>query len=422
MKVFSFNKALWLVSVMVLGFQSFAYAQEESRLDAYNKLRKVIGTVEKYYVDELTLNEIVDKAIDGMLSNLDAHSAYLDEKKYNDLKIQTDGQFGGIGITIALKENALTIVAPIEGTPGDKAGLKSGDIILKINDESTLNMSIDDAVNRMRGEPKTKVQLTIVRKNETKPLVFDIVRDNIKVESVYSKAIENTDYVLLRVTSFDKNVTQRVSEELKKYKKIDGIVLDLRNNPGGLLNQAVGISDLFIKNGIIVSQKGRIKDENIVYRATNNTPYATIPLVVLINNGSASASEIVAGAIQDNKRGVLVGEGTFGKGSVQVILPTEKKEALRLTIARYYLPSGRTIQAVGVTPDIEVAPGAVPDENSGFSIKEADLQKHLQGELAKVDKKEKKQNNSKNTITQKQVLEDIQLKSAIDVLKVFKVL
>ena len=407
---------------MVLGFQSFAYAQEESRLDAYNKLRKVIGTVEKYYVDELTLNEIVDKAIDGMLSNLDAHSAYLDEKKYNDLKIQTDGQFGGIGITIALKENALTIVAPIEGTPGDKAGLKSGDIILKINDESTLNMSIDDAVNRMRGEPKTKVQLTIVRKNETKPLVFDIVRDNIKVESVYSKAIENTDYVLLRVTSFDKNVTQRVSEELKKYKKIDGIVLDLRNNPGGLLNQAVGISDLFIKNGIIVSQKGRIKDENIVYRATNNTPYATIPLVVLINNGSASASEIVAGAIQDNKRGVLVGEGTFGKGSVQVILPTEKKEALRLTIARYYLPSGRTIQAVGVTPDIEVAPGAVPDENSGFSIKEADLQKHLQGELAKVDKKEKKQNNSKNTITQKQVLEDIQLKSAIDVLKVFKVL
>ena len=406
----------------MLGFQSFAYAQEESRLDAYNKLRKVIGTVEKYYVDELTLNEIVDKAIDGMLSNLDAHSAYLDEKKYNDLKIQTDGQFGGIGITIALKENALTIVAPIEGTPGDKAGLKSGDIILKINDESTLNMSIDDAVNRMRGEPKTKVQLTIVRKNETKPLVFDIVRDNIKVESVYSKAIENTDYVLLRVTSFDKNVTQRVSEELKKYKKIDGIVLDLRNNPGGLLNQAVGISDLFIKNGIIVSQKGRIKDENIVYRATNNTPYATIPLVVLINNGSASASEIVAGAIQDNKRGVLVGEGTFGKGSVQVILPTEKKEALRLTIARYYLPSGRTIQAVGVTPDIEVAPGAVPDENSGFSIKEADLQKHLQGELAKVDKKEKKQNNSKNTITQKQVLEDIQLKSAIDVLKVFKVL
>ena len=180
---------------------------------------------------------------------------------------------------------------------------------------------------------------------------------------------------------------------------------------------------MFIKKGIIVSQKGRIKDENIVYNASNRTPYATTPLVVLVNNGSASASEIVAGAIQDNKRGVLVGEGTFGKGSVQVILPTEKKEALRLTIARYYLPSGRTIQAVGVTPDIEVAPGIVPDENIGFSIKEADLQKHLEGELAKVESsKDKKAKDAKNSITHQQVLQDIQLKSAIDVLKIFKVL
>ena len=416
-----FNRILWFFSLVFLGFQSVLVA-EESRLDAYNKLRKVIGTVEKYYVDELSLNEIVDKAINGLLANLDAHSAYLDEKDFEDLKIQTDGEFGGIGITIALKDNAITIIAPIEGTPGDKVGLKSGDIILKINDESTLKMSIDDAVNRMRGKPKKKVQLTIVRKNEPKPLVFDIVRDNIKVESVYAKAIENTNYVYLRVTSFDKSVTNQVEDILKKYKQIDGIVLDLRNNPGGLLNQAVGLSDLFLKDGIIVSQKGRIKDENIVYRATNHTPYGSVPLVVLINNGSASASEIVAGAIQDNKRGVLVGEGSFGKGSVQVILPTEKKEALRLTIARYYLPSGRTIQAVGVSPDIEVSPGVVPNE-SGITIKEADLQKHLEEELAKVEpKKEKVKEDPKHTITQKQILDDIQLKSAIDVLKVYKVL
>lgn len=328
MKQFEFKRifyALLMSLFLVIGFQNAAFAEDESRLDAYNKLRKVIGTVEKYYVDELSLNEIVDKAIDGLLSNLDAHSAYLDEKKFEDLKIQTDGQFGGIGITIGLRDNALTIIAPIEGTPGDKAGLKSGDIILKINEESTLNMSIDDAVNRMRGKPNTKVQLTIVRKNESKPLIFDIVRDNIKVESVYAKGIEESNYVYLRVTSFDKNVSKRVEEELKKFKTIDGIVLDLRNNPGGLLNQAVELSDLFIKKGIIVSQKGRIKDENIVYNASNRTPYATTPLVVLVNNGSASASEIVAGAIQDNKRGVLVGEGTFGKGSVQVILPTEKR-------------------------------------------------------------------------------------------------
>ncbi len=397
--------------------------KEESRLDSYNKLRKVIGTVEKYYVDELTLEQIVDKAIDGLLSNLDAHSSYLNEKKFEELKIQTNGEFGGIGITIALKEGALTIIAPIEGTPADKAGLKSGDIILKIDNESTLNMSIDEAVNRMRGKPNTKVQLTIVRKDNPKPLVFDITRDNIKVDSVYVRGIENTNYVYVRVTSFDKHVSQRVEEELKKYKQIDGIVLDLRNNPGGLLNQAVELSDLFLEKGVIVSQKGRMKDEDIVYKANKKTPYPKAPLVVLINNGSASASEIVAGAIQDNKRGVLVGETTFGKGSVQVILPTEEKEALRLTIARYYLPSGRTIQAVGVTPDVEVAPGAVPVDNDRISIKEANLQKHLEGELQKVDSKDNKpqKKENKNIITQETILSDIQLKSAIDALKVFRV-
>ena len=254
-------------------------------------------------------------------------------------------------------------------------------------------------------------------------MVFDITRDNIKVESVYVRGIENTDYVYVRVTSFDKNVSQRVEDELRKFKKVDGIVLDLRNNPGGLLNQAVELSDLFLENGVIVSQKGRIEDEDIVYKANKRTPYAKVPLVVLINNGSASASEIVAGAIQDNKRGVLVGETTFGKGSVQVILPTEEKEALRLTIARYYLPSGRTSQAVGVTPDVEVGPGAVPVDNDRISIKEANLQKHLEGELQKVGSKESKskKKEDKNIITQETIFSDIQLKSAIDALKVFKV-
>ncbi|MDE5603084.1 MAG: S41 family peptidase [Helicobacter sp.] len=408
-----------------LSIEVFAAAKtsESSRLDSYNKLRKVIGTIENYYVDELTLDEIINKAIEGLLSNLDAHSAYLDEKKFEELRIQTNGEFGGIGITIALKNGGITIIAPIEGSPGDRAGLKSGDIILKINDESTLSMSLDDAVNRMRGKPNTKVQLTIVRKDNPKPLVFDIIRDNIKVESVYAKRIEDSDYAYVRVTSFDKKVAQRVEEELKKFKKIDGIVLDLRNNPGGLLNQAVELSNLFIREGTIVSQKGRVKDENIIHEATPRTPYDRIPLVVLVNNGSASASEIVAGALQDHKRGILIGETTFGKGSVQVVLPTEKKEALRLTIARYYLPSGRTIQAVGVTPDIEVLPGVVPNDESAISIKEADLKKHLEGELEKINPKENTKAKSKdNEISSIQIMNDIQLKSAIDVLKTLTII
>lgn len=395
-----------------------------SRLEAYNRLRKVIGTIEKYYVDELELNEIIDKAIDGLVSNLDAHSSYLNEKKYNDLKVQTDGEFGGIGITISLKDGALTIVAPIEGTPGDRAGLKSGDVIIKINEDSTIGMGIDEAVSRMRGKPRTKVQLSIMRKGENKPRVFDIVRDNIKVESVYAKAIEGTNYAYIRVTSFDKKVAERVNSELKKYKKLEGVVLDLRNNPGGLLNQAVELSDLFIENGIIVSQKGRAEEENVIYKANKGAAFEKTPIVVLVNNGSASASEIVAGAIQDNRRGVVVGESTFGKGSVQVILPTEKNEAIRLTIARYYLPSGRTIQAVGVQPDIEVAPGAVPQsEFSQFSIKEADLAKHLdtKGEVEKSKAGAAKGDSSK-TISKEQILEDIQLKSAIDALKIYRVM
>lgn len=423
MQIFKKIPYLFLLSLILGASNASAKTDsEESRLEAYNKLRKVIGTVEKYYVDELTLNEIVNKAIDGLLTNLDAHSAYLDEKKFNELKIQTDGEFGGIGITIALKDGSIMIVAPIEGTPGDKAGLKSGDIILKINDESTLSMSIDDAVNRMRGKPRTKVKLTIVRKGATEPLDFEITRDNIKVESVYGRAIEDTNYAYIRVTSFDKKVSKRVEDELGKFKKLDGIILDLRNNPGGLLNQAIDLGDVFLSQGTIVSQKGRVKEENVVYKAKKDSKYEKIPLVVLINNGSASASEIVAGAIQDNKRGILVGETTFGKGSVQVVLPTEDKEALRLTIARYYLPSGRTIQAVGVTPDMEVAPGSVPNEG-GFKIKEADLQKHLAGEVkleSKSNKKDRK--DGENTITKEQIMHDIQLKSGIDVLKIMKVL
>ena len=419
-----------ILAFVFLIFQSFAEATSKndnpSRLEAYNKLRKVISAVESHYVDEIKINEIIDKAIDGLLSNLDAHSAYLSQKKFDELKVQTDGEFGGVGITISMKDGALTIIAPIEDTPGDRAGLKSGDIILKIDDKSTLNMTIDDAISVMRGKPKTKVNLTIVRKNEPKPFVVEIIRDIIKVESVYAKRIEDSDTLYVRVTSFDKKVGKRVGEELKKAPWARGIVLDLRNNPGGLLNQAIELADLFIDEGVIVSQKGRTSSEDEEFKASKNSPYARIPLAVLINNGSASASEIVAGALQDHKRAIIVGENSFGKGSVQVILPLDKTEGLRLTIARYYLPSGRTIQALGITPDLIVYPGATPNEKEGFSIKESELKQHLEGELEKLGEgkkaPQKEKKDDKNLITKEQVWGDIQLKSALDALKTWSIL
>ena len=381
---------------------------QENKLESLKKLRRIMAIVEENYVDELSFDDIVDKAIDGLLSNLDAHSNYLNKKKFDDLRANTDGEFGGIGITVGLKDGALTIIAPVDGTPGDKAGLKSGDVIVRVNDKSTIDMSIDDAVNLMRGAPKTKVELTIVRKGESKPLVFNIVRDMIKIDSVKVRKIEGSDFAYVRVSSFDKNVTRNVLGELK---------------PGGILDQAVDLSRLFIKSGVIVTQKGRTKSENIEYKA-KSAPYADIPVVVLINGGSASASEIVAGALQDHKRAVLIGEQTFGKGSVQTVMQIDKDEGLKLTTAKYYLPSGRTIQAVGVTPDIIVYPGVTPENENNFSIKESDLKRHLQSELDKVNTqntKTKTENEDKKIITQNMIYQDIQLKSAIDVLMALNV-
>jgi carboxyl-terminal processing protease len=344
------------------------------------------------------------------MQELDAHSSFLDKKSSKEMSIQTKGEFGGLGITVGMRDGALTVISPIDDTPAFKAGIKSSDIILKIDDQATLNMTLDEAVSLMRGKPKTDITLTIVRTGTN--------------ESVFTKKIEDENLLYLRVSSFDTKVTDGLEKAIEENPKVDGIILDLRNNPGGLLSQAIGVVDLFVDKGVIVSQKGKDEDSEEKFEATSRSTMTKKPLVVLVNGGSASASEIVSGALQDHKRAIVVGQKTFGKGSVQAVLPidNDRTENIKLTIAKYYLPSGRTIQATGVTPDIIAAAGKVTvEENNEFKIKEADLKKHLEGELEKVDhtKNEEKEvkNESKKIISKDEILEDNQLNTSIAILK-----
>ena len=323
-----------------------------------------------------------------------------------------------------MRDGALTVISPIDDTPAFKAGIKPLDIILKIDETSTINMTLDETVNLMRGKPKTDIVLTIVRKGEPKPLEIKMTREIIKIQSVFSKTIENENILYLRVASFDANVTEDLEKIIKANADKKGFILDLRNNPGGLLSQAIGVVDLFVDKGIIVSQKGRTAEDEEKFEASSSNTRTKLPLVVLVNEGSASASEIVSGSLQDHKRAIIIGQKTFGKGSVQAVLPidNERTENIKLTIAKYYLPSGRTIQAVGVTPDIVTNAGKVTQlEDNGFKIKEADLKKHLEGELEKVAdvKKEDKivEDENKKVITSEDILGDNQLNTSIAILK-----
>ena len=424
------NKLLIATSIaFVLSQNIFAkeapVENEQTRFESISKLTKVKATLQKYYVDDIKLQEIVDKALKGLMQELDAHSSYLDKKASKEMSIATSGEFGGLGITVGMRDGALTVISPIDDTPAFKAGVKSGDIILKINDTSTIGITLDEAVNMMRGEPKSDIKLTIVRKGDNKPLEIAMKRDIIKVQSVFAKKIEGENLLYLRISSFDTKVTNDLEKAIKENKDVKGIVLDLRNNPGGLLNQAIGVVDLFVKNGVIVSQKGRDANDEEKFEASKFGTKTDLPLVVLVNEGSASASEIVSGALQDHKRAILVGEKTFGKGSVQAVLPidNEKTENIKLTIAKYYLPSGRTIQAEGVTPDIIASAGkVVQSEDNGLKIKEADLKKHLEGELNKVDDKLKAEekavkDETKKIISKDDLQNDNQLNTSLAVLK-----
>jgi len=344
--------ALVLGVLLGKGWERTGHATE-----TYEELKtfsEVLTQVQKSYVEETKVKDLVQGAIRGMLSTLDPHSAYMTPDMYKEMQVETKGEFGGVGIQIGVKENRLAVIAPIEGTPAYRAGIKSGDFIIKVNDETTKDLTLMDAVQKMRGPKGSKINLTIQRDGTPDPLQFTLVRDTIKIESVKSKVLDNIGYV--RLTQFQESTGRDLSKVLKQFKdqKLQSTILDLRNNPGGLLTSAVEVSEQFLPGGkLVVYTKGREskKDEWI---AKGKDQMDDSPMIILVNEGSASASEIVAGALQDYGRAVIVGTTSFGKGSVQTILPLGDGSGLRLTTAKYYTPKGRSIQSTGVTPDIVV--------------------------------------------------------------------
>jgi carboxyl-terminal processing protease len=363
-------------------------------LDELRQFTDVFGAIKANYVEAVPDRKLITEAISGMLSGLDPHSAYLDADAFKELQVGTQGEFGGLGIEVGTEDGFIKVVSPIEDTPAARAGIKSGDLIVKIDEKPTKGMSLGDAVKLMRGKPKTAIVLTISRKGEARPLVVSIVREVIHVQSVKSKLVE-PGYAYLRITQFQEHTVEslvRQIDAMAKQGPLKGLILDLRNDPGGLLHGAVGVSAAFLPpKSVVVTTDGRTEDAKRKYLASpedylrgtredvlKSLPASirTVPMVVLVNAGSASASEIVAGALQDYKRAVVIGTQTFGKGSVQSILPLSNTTAIKLTTARYYTPNGRSIQAKGITPDyvVEESPEG---EVSAFRLREADLSRHL---------------------------------------------
>ena len=382
---------------------------------------QVFGRIKKDYVEEAEDKELLENAIKGMLAGLDPHSSYLDASDFEDLKEGTSGEFGGLGIEVGSEDGFIKVIAPIDDTPAQRAGVQSGDLIVRIDGQSVKGMSLDDSVKLMRGKPGTEIELTISRDGEEKPLIITIVRDVIKVASVKHRVLED-DIAYIRISQFQSRTTEDLLKAVKKLRKklngdIKGLILDLRNNPGGVLNAAVSVSDAFLEEGLIVYTKGASESSRLEFNAAPDDVIDGAPIVVLVNQGSASASEIVAGALQDHNRAVVMGRKTFGKGSVQTIIPITKTIAIKLTTARYYTPNGRSIQADGIQPDIQLASlniSSKSDDNS-HTITEANLAGHLTGENEK--KKENDDAEKKSDEDKPLAEKDYELSAAVNLIK-----
>ena len=421
-----FSRKKWIFALSLV-FLFFVFGDSEHKVSALDKsaykalrtFNEVLDIIEKNYVEPVDTNDLIKGAINGMVKTLDPHSSYMTAEMYKELEVDTKGSFGGIGIEIAIQNNILTVVSPIEDTPAFKAGIKAGDQIIMIDGQTTKDITITEAVKKLRGEPGTTVRLTIMREQIPKPQEFTLTRDIIKIKSVKTKVFDQ-DIAYVRLTAFQ----ERTTEDLKKAvidlnnrkPPLKGLILDLRNNPGGLLNQAVEVSDVFLKEGTIVSTRGRTKNMESKAQAKDDGLEPTCPIVVLVNEGTASAAEIVAGALQDTGKALVLGTTTFGKGSVQTIIPLEDGSALKLTTAKYYTPSGRSIQAEGIIPDI-VVPFLPPAETKTTpeerKIRERDLKGHI---LTPEEEGAKKKFPISDKLPE-ELMKDNQLKTAVDILK-----
>ena len=414
-----------VIGVMVwkpgVGFWQADAATDYQQLQKFSRVMEI---VKRAYVENISDEKLIDGALSGMLSSLDPHSTYMDKEMYKQMTVETKGEFGGLGIEIATAEGGIRIVSPIEDTPADKAGVKAGDLIIKIGNELARDMSLSEGVKKMRGKPGTSIELTIFRKGADAPLVFKIVRAVIKVKSVKSDMLA-PGYAYLRITQFQERTGSLLRRQINALKKqagghLSGAVLDLRNNPGGLLNQAVEVSDMFLDKGNIVSTKSRA-GKNMSFDARPGDILNGLPLIVLINHGSASASEIVSGALHDHHRAVLVGTKSFGKGSVQSVVPLNDGTAIKVTPALYYTPSGASIQATGIDPDIEVEqvlhkPEETP-KSKGPLVSERALKGHLANGNKRKSTRKKQQSSGVSAAMKARLLVDTQLQRALDLLK-----